>query len=166
GCAYHDSVHRDPHLLGPCCSHRRLPVGRLDASDRGDPDSHWNTEPGGLLLCAAPCGQLRWITSYDRDRVDLCLGSDYWRGDRSAACRAAYRNSEGPVRTLCLGPAFAGTISADRNGSQIQRNQTVESVAQQHAHERETCRNRSCHRAASSRSGTGARRAWSTAAIV
>jgi len=52
--------------------------------------------------------------------VDLCLGSDYWRGDRSAACRAAYRNSEGPVRRYVWGRHLPGTISADRNGSQIQ----------------------------------------------
>src|SRR5215471_15574410 len=158
GCAYDDSVHRDPHLLGTRCSHLRLPVGRLDASDRGDPDFHWHTESGGILLCAAHCGQLRWLTSDDRDRVDLCLGSDYCRGNGSAACRAAYRNAEGPVRTLCLGPAFAETISADRNGSQIQRNRSVESVAQPHAHERENWRDPRCHGAASSRSGTRARR--------
>ena len=94
-------------------------------------DFHCHTESGRILLRAAHCGKLRWLTSDDRDRVDLRLGSDYWRSDRSAACRAAYRNAEGPVRTLCLGPAFAGTISADRNGSQIQRNRTADSVAQQ-----------------------------------
>ena len=102
----HGSLHRNHHLLGASRSDRRFSMGRLDASDLGDGDFHRDPKPGRNVLCSANCRKLRRVASDDGDRVDFCLGVDHWRGNRSASCRAADRDSQSPPCTLRLGRTF------------------------------------------------------------
>src|SRR5262249_49660090 len=50
--------------------------------------------------------KLRWVASDDGDRIDLCLGSDHWRGNPSSPCCTTHGHREGVVCTICVGPGF------------------------------------------------------------
>ena len=69
---------------------------------------HRNTKPGRHILRPTNRWELRWVASNDGDRIDLCLGFDHWRDNRSPSCRSAYSHRKGVVGTICLGPAFEG----------------------------------------------------------
>src|SRR5205823_2837841 len=62
----------------------------------------------GHILRSANCRKLRRFASDDSDRVDLSLGSDHWRSNRSPPRCAAYGNSKGPAGAVRLGPAPEG----------------------------------------------------------
>ena len=108
GCAHDDPLHRDHNLLGAGRSDCSFPMGRLGSPDHGDSDFHRYTKPGRHILCSTNCRELRWLASDDSDRIDLCLGFDHWRSNRSPPCRTAYGHPKGAFWAICLGPAFEG----------------------------------------------------------
>ena len=108
GGPYHDPLHRDHNLLGASRSDCRFPMGRLGSPDLGDSNFHRNTKSGRHILRPTNRRELRRVASDDSDRIDLCLGFDHWRSNRSPACRTAYGHRKGAAGTICLGPAFEG----------------------------------------------------------
>ena len=95
-------------LLGASRSDCSFPMGRLGSPDLGDSNFHRYTKPGRHILCPTNCRELRRIASDDSDRIDLCLGFDHWRSNRSPACRTANGDRKGAAGTIRLGPAFEG----------------------------------------------------------
>ena len=104
--ADNDPLYRHHHLLGASRSDCRVPMGRLGAPDLCNGNFHRYTKSGRHILRPTNRWELRWVASDDRDRIDLCLGFDHWRGNRSPSCRSAYSHRKGVAGAVCLEPAF------------------------------------------------------------
>src|SRR5436190_13482892 len=83
-------------------------MGRLYASSNCDWHFHHCSKSRGHILRPANCWELRWVASNDGDCVDLCLGFDHWRDNRSASGCPAYSHRKGVVGAICLEPPFEG----------------------------------------------------------